>query len=57
MGEIAGRLADVAIITADNSRSESPEAIMAQIEGGMIASGCPFQHLIIRRIYGCRELT
>lgn len=39
MGEIAGRLADVAIITADNSRSESTEAIMAQIEHGIVATG------------------
>lgn len=39
MGEIAGRLADVAIVTADNSRSESTEAIMAEIERGVVASG------------------
>ena len=39
MGEIAGRLADVVIITADNSRSESPEAIMAEIERGLLAAG------------------
>jgi len=39
MGEIAGRLADVAIITADNSRSEDTAAIIAQIERGMTVSG------------------
>jgi UDP-N-acetylmuramyl-tripeptide synthetase len=39
MGEIAGRLADVAIITADNSRSESTAAIMAQIEQGVLTTG------------------
>jgi len=39
MGEIAGRLADIAIITADNSRSESTEAIMAQIEQGVVTAG------------------
>lgn len=39
MGDIAGRLADIVIITADNSRSESSEAIMAQIEQGVLASG------------------
>ena len=31
MGEIAARLADVAIVTDDNPRSENPAAIRAQI--------------------------
>jgi UDP-N-acetylmuramoyl-L-alanyl-D-glutamate--2,6-diaminopimelate ligase len=35
MGEIAGRLADVAIVTSDNPRSEDPEAILSDIEAGM----------------------
>ena len=35
MGEIAGRLADVAIVTSDNPRSEDPEAILDAIEGGI----------------------
>jgi UDP-N-acetylmuramoyl-L-alanyl-D-glutamate--2,6-diaminopimelate ligase len=35
MGEIAGRLADVAIVTSDNPRSEDPDAIIAQIREGM----------------------
>ncbi|MDA8160930.1 MAG: UDP-N-acetylmuramoyl-L-alanyl-D-glutamate--2,6-diaminopimelate ligase [Desulfobacteraceae bacterium] len=39
MGEIAGRLATVAIITADNSRSEATEGIMAAIEAGVVAAG------------------
>lgn len=39
MGEIAGRLADVVIITADNSRSESTESIMAEIERGVKRAG------------------
>ncbi len=46
MGEIAGRLADVAIITADNSRSEATEAIMAQIEQGVMASGKKTMNLL-----------
>lgn len=36
MGEIAGRLADVAIVTDDNPRSEDPAAIRA-----MVREGCP----------------
>jgi UDP-N-acetylmuramoyl-L-alanyl-D-glutamate--2,6-diaminopimelate ligase len=35
MGEIAQRLADVAIVTSDNPRSESPEAIIDDIVAGM----------------------
>jgi UDP-N-acetylmuramoyl-L-alanyl-D-glutamate--2,6-diaminopimelate ligase len=35
MGEIAARLADVAVVTSDNPRSESPEAIIAEIAAGM----------------------
>jgi UDP-N-acetylmuramoyl-L-alanyl-D-glutamate--2,6-diaminopimelate ligase len=34
MGEIGARLADVAIVTSDNPRSEQPEAIMAEILEG-----------------------
>ena len=36
MGEIAGRLADVAIVTDDNPRSETPAAIRADVR-----AGCP----------------
>ncbi len=39
MGEIAARLADVAIVTSDNPRSEDPEAILDAIEAGMGAGG------------------
>ena len=35
MGEIAGRLADLPIITSDNPRSEEPRGIMDEIEAGM----------------------
>jgi UDP-N-acetylmuramoyl-L-alanyl-D-glutamate--2,6-diaminopimelate ligase len=35
MGEIASRLADVTIVTSDNPRSEEPEAIIAEILGGV----------------------
>jgi UDP-N-acetylmuramoyl-L-alanyl-D-glutamate--2,6-diaminopimelate ligase len=35
MGEIAARLADVAIVTSDNPRSEDPDAIIAEILAGI----------------------
>ena len=35
MGEIAGRLADVAVVTSDNPRSEDPAAIIEEIRAGM----------------------
>jgi len=41
MGEIAGKLADVAVVTSDNPRSEPPEAIVAQIVEGVRRSAGP----------------
>ncbi len=38
MGEIAARLADVAVVTSDNPRSEAPEAIVAEIVAGIDAA-------------------
>jgi UDP-N-acetylmuramoyl-L-alanyl-D-glutamate--2,6-diaminopimelate ligase len=35
MGEIASRLADRCLVTSDNPRSETPEAIIAEIVGGI----------------------
>ena len=35
MGEVAGRLADLSVITADNSRYENVEDILADIKVGM----------------------
>jgi UDP-N-acetylmuramoyl-L-alanyl-D-glutamate--2,6-diaminopimelate ligase len=39
MGEIAGRLADIPIVTSDNPRSEDPAAILAEVGAGLAASG------------------
>lgn len=36
MGEIANRLADLAVVTSDNPRSENPDSIAAEILVGMV---------------------
>jgi UDP-N-acetylmuramoyl-L-alanyl-D-glutamate--2,6-diaminopimelate ligase len=46
MGEIAARLADVAIVTSDNPRSEDPEAIIREILEG---AGPGVESLVDRR--------
>jgi UDP-N-acetylmuramoyl-L-alanyl-D-glutamate--2,6-diaminopimelate ligase len=38
MGEIASRLADLAIVTSDNPRSEDPNAIIEEILSGVVRS-------------------
>lgn len=38
MGEIAGRLAGLAILTSDNPRTEDPLAIISEVEAGLKAS-------------------
>jgi UDP-N-acetylmuramoyl-L-alanyl-D-glutamate--2,6-diaminopimelate ligase len=37
MGEVAGRLADVTVLTSDNPRSEDPQAIIDQVRAGVPA--------------------
>src|SRR5208337_2786484 len=39
MGEIAGRLADIPVLTSDKPRSEDPLAIISEVEKGLIAAG------------------
>src|ERR1700683_4449432 len=39
MGEIAGRLAPLPILTSDNPRTEDPMAIIAEVEAGLIRAG------------------
>lgn len=50
MGEIAGRRADIAIATSDNPRTEDPEAILREVEAGLVASGATkYLKLVDRR--------
>lgn len=46
MGEVAGRLADVVIVTDDNPRSEDPAAIREQVAVGIPATS-PAQVLVV----------
>jgi len=46
MGEIATRLADVAIATSDNPRTEDPERILDDVEAGM--TGKPHYRIVDR---------
>jgi UDP-N-acetylmuramoyl-L-alanyl-D-glutamate--2,6-diaminopimelate ligase len=49
MGEIAARLADVAVITSDNPRSEPPEAIIDEVMGGVPAGAFHVEREVDRR--------
>jgi UDP-N-acetylmuramoyl-L-alanyl-D-glutamate--2,6-diaminopimelate ligase len=49
MGEIAGRLSDVVIVTSDNPRSEDPESIISQIEPGLKQSTSRYLKISDRR--------
>ena len=49
MGRIAGELADLVIVTSDNSRSENAEDIISEIIGGFSENSCPFETIVDRR--------
>ena len=49
MGEIGGRLADLSIITADNSRFEKVEDIIADIRGSIQKTGGAYMEIPDRR--------
>jgi UDP-N-acetylmuramoyl-L-alanyl-D-glutamate--2,6-diaminopimelate ligase len=55
MGEIAGKLADIAIATSDNPRSENPEAILREVEAGLIRSGATKYLKIVERREAIRQ--
>ena len=39
MGEAAGRLSDVVVLTSDNPRTEDPQQILAEAEPGLVQAG------------------
>jgi UDP-N-acetylmuramoyl-L-alanyl-D-glutamate--2,6-diaminopimelate ligase len=41
MGELAGRLGDLVVVTSDNPRTEDPARIVAQVEAGVVKGGAP----------------
>ena len=54
MGEIGARLADIAIITSDNPRTEDPEAIIRDITPGADRAGKPYE-VVVDRIEAIRQ--
>lgn len=49
MGEIAGELADLCVLTSDNPRNEDPMEILTQIEEGIRPTGCRYEVIENRR--------
>ncbi|WNO76421.1 UDP-N-acetylmuramoyl-L-alanyl-D-glutamate--2,6-diaminopimelate ligase [Streptomyces sp. AM8-1-1] len=49
MGEIAGELSDLVVLTSDNPRNEDPEAILDQITPGLLAADSRFKRCTDRR--------
>jgi len=48
MGETAGALSHLVIVTSDNPRSEDPEAIIAEIETGLHRTRTPYLKIVDR---------
>ncbi len=49
MGEAAGSLSDVVILTSDNPRTEDPNQILADAEAGIKKTGKPYEKIADRR--------
>jgi UDP-N-acetylmuramoyl-L-alanyl-D-glutamate--2,6-diaminopimelate ligase len=49
MGEAAGRLSDVVMLTSDNPRTEDPEKILCDAELGIQKTGKPYRKIADRR--------
>jgi UDP-N-acetylmuramoyl-L-alanyl-D-glutamate--2,6-diaminopimelate ligase len=56
MGEVVSSLADVTIVTSDNPRSESPEAIIDAVMSGVVASA-DVERIVDRRAAIARALA
>jgi UDP-N-acetylmuramyl-tripeptide synthetase len=54
MGQLVGELADLAVATTDNPRSEDPQAILAEVEVGLRASGSSSYRIIPDRAEAIR---
>lgn len=57
MGEAAGRLSDVVILTSDNPRTEDPEQILADVELGLRNTGKPYKKIADRREAICQAVA
>lgn len=49
MGSVAGKLADITIITSDNPRNENPETIISDIESGIAGTGGKYVKIVDRK--------
>ncbi len=49
MGEAAGSLSDVVILTSDNPRTEDPEQILSDAEAGIVKTGKSYRKIADRR--------
>jgi UDP-N-acetylmuramoyl-L-alanyl-D-glutamate--2,6-diaminopimelate ligase len=49
MGEVAGRYADVTILTTDNPRFEAPEEILREIEAGIRRTDGAYRIIVDRQ--------
>ena len=49
MGEAAGSLSNVVILTSDNPRTEDPNQILADAEEGIRKTGKPYEKIADRR--------
>lgn len=49
MGEVAGRLANISIVTTDNPRTEKPEDIISDIEAGISKTKGNYKIIVDRK--------
>ena len=57
MGEAAGSLSDVVILTSDNPRTEDPEKILADAEAGIQKTGKPYRKIADRHEAICQAIS